>query len=400
MRDNYLLKTNEGQIIIIKEYSNEYKDKVIEFLIEVAIKEFGFEEWREYFNRAEFLAFNIPNENFWIAVDNSNNIVGTIGILNDKISNTAKLHSLYVKKEYRKNGIATVLYNYGIDFAKKFGYKDIILHTYRVFNEAIKFYKKNGFKVNKDIKSKEGIWYIKNIKTDESRIWNDYFTNIRNKYNMRVSVKKPLIINLDGKGVTNNLFFSLIDYTSGGFIDIMEETVKHFTSKYNCISIFGTDEVSFIFENPLLLIEDLNSDINTKSDEIISMFSQYFFDYFNNLNKKQRVFWHGECFSIPFNKINSYIKYKTGSIKNVITTYFLKKNNVKDAGRIKLSEKIEMCKKYDLYEKSLRQIENGILYLNGDRIYIQEFLNGNIKKVESEEKKVEDEYFDITKWDL
>lgn len=120
MRDNYLLKTNEGQIIIIKEYSNdEYKDKVIEFLIEVAIKEFGFEEWRDYFNRAEFLAINMPNENFWIAVDNSNNIVGTIGILNDKISNTAKLHSLYVKKEYRKNGIATVLYNYGIDFAKK-----------------------------------------------------------------------------------------------------------------------------------------------------------------------------------------------------------------------------------------------------------------------------------------
>lgn len=217
---------------------------------------------------------------------------------------------------------------------------------------------------------------------------------------MRVSISRPLVINLDGKGLTNNLFFSLIDNASGGFIDIMEETVKHFTKKYNCISIFGTDEVSFIFENPLVVIEDLNSDLNTKSDEIISMFSQYFFQYFSNLNKREDVFWHGECFSIPFRKIKSYIRYKSGAIKNVITTYFLKKNGVRHAGRIKLSEKIKMCKEYDLYEKALKNIENGILYLNGDRIDIEEFLKGNIKKVETEEKKIQDEYFDITKWDI
>ena len=73
---------------------------------------------------------------------------------------------------------------------------------------------------------------------------------------------------------------------------------------------------------------------------------------------------------------------------------------MRESGRIKLAEKIEMCKKYDLYEKILKKVENGILYLNGDRIDIEEFLNGNIKKIESEEKRVEDEYFDITKWDV
>lgn len=119
MQNNYLLKTREGQLVVVKEYSNEYRDKVIEFLIEVAIKEFGFEEWNDYFNKAEFLETNILNENFWIAVNNSDNIVGTIGIINDKISNTAKLHSLYIKKEYRKNGIAKVLYNYALSFAKE-----------------------------------------------------------------------------------------------------------------------------------------------------------------------------------------------------------------------------------------------------------------------------------------
>ena len=399
MLAKYLLKVDNEQIVIIKEYTDEYREKVIKFLIEIAIKEFGFEEWRDYFNNAKFLEMNKLKENFWIAVDSLNNVIGTIGILNDEISNTAKLHSLYIKKEYRKKGIATVLYNCSLKFAQKCGYETIILHTYRIFNEAIKFYTKNGFRVTDDIKSKDGFWYIKNIKTYENHKWNDYFTNIRNKYSMRVSIKKPLIINLDGKGITNNSFFSLIDNAKDGFLDIMEETVKYFTKRYNCISIFGTDEVSFVLNDPLLLIEDLNSDINTKSDEIISMFSQYFFEYFNKINKNENVFWHGECFSIPFNKINSYIKYKSGSIKNVLTTYFLKRNNIKNAGKIKLAEKIEMCKKYDLYEKQLKKIENGILYLNGDRIDIDEFLKGNIKKIEPEEKRTEDEYFDITKWD-
>ena len=41
--------------------------------------------------------------------------------------------------------IATVLYNYSLEFAKKSNYESIILHTYRVFSEAIKFYKKKRF---------------------------------------------------------------------------------------------------------------------------------------------------------------------------------------------------------------------------------------------------------------
>ena len=145
MLDKYLLKTDEEQIVIIKEYTKEYREKVIEFLIEIAIEEFGFEEWREYFNKAKFLNMDKTKENFWIAVDSFNNVIGTIGIENDTISNTAKLHSLYIKKEYRKKGIATVLYNYSLEFAKKSNYESIILHTYRVFSEAIKFYKKKRF---------------------------------------------------------------------------------------------------------------------------------------------------------------------------------------------------------------------------------------------------------------
>lgn len=230
-------------------------------------------------------------------------------------------------------------------------------------------------------------------------MWNNYFAQIRKKYSMRVSLKEPLVINLDGKDVTKNKKINLSIKYDNGFLDNMEKTVMHFTQKYKCISIFGADEVSFIFLTPEELIKDLNSDMNNYSNEIIAMFSQYFFDYFNNINNEEKIFWHGKCYSIPQGKVNSYIKYKKQLIENVITTYLLKRKNIIDAGKMKSSERIEICRQYQEYDE-IKKIENGILYLNGDRIDIQEFLNGNIKKIEPEDKKIEDEYFDITKWDL
>lgn len=230
-------------------------------------------------------------------------------------------------------------------------------------------------------------------------MWNNYFAQIRKKYSMRVSLKEPLVINLDGKDVTKNSNINLFIKYNNGFLDSMEKTVKYFTKKYNCISIFGADEVSFVFLRPEELIKDLNSDMNNYSNEVIAVFSQYFFDYFDNISSEEKIFWHGKCYSIPYGKVNSYIKYKKQLIKNVITTYLLKRKNIIDAGKMKSSERIKRCEEYQEYDE-IKKIENGILYLNGDRIDIEEFLKDNIKKVETEEKKIQDEYFDITKWDI
>lgn len=230
-------------------------------------------------------------------------------------------------------------------------------------------------------------------------MWNNYFAQIRKKYSMRISFKEPLVINLDGKDVTKNSTINLLIKHENGFLDSMEKTVEYFTKKYNCISIFGADEVSFIILNPIEFIKDLNSDLNNYSNEIIAVFSQYFFDYFNNISSIEKIFWHGKCFSIPSGKVNSYIKYKSKLIQNVITTYLLKRRNVTDAGTMESKERIKKCEEYKEY-KELKKIENGILYLNGDKIDIEEFLNGNIKKIKTEEIKKTDEYFDITKWDF
>ena len=160
-------------------------------------------------------------------------------------------------------------------------------------------------------------------------MWNSYFFQIQSKYSMRVSFKNPLVIRLDGKDVTKNKKYDLLNNYEGNFRNTLEKTAEFFTRKYKCLAILGSDEISFIFTDPLVVISDLDKEKWNTSNEIISVFSQYFFDYFNEHNKQSKVFWHGKCFSIRNEKINSYIKFRSSIIKNVMTTYFLSKYNIK-----------------------------------------------------------------------
>lgn len=225
-------------------------------------------------------------------------------------------------------------------------------------------------------------------------MWNSYFFQIQSKYSMRVSFKNPLVIRLDGKDVTKNKKYDLLNNYEGNFRNTLEKTAKFFTKKYKCLAILGSDEISFIFTDPLVVISDLDKEKWNTSNEIISVFSQYFFDYFNEHNKQSKVFWHGKCFSIRNEKINSYIKFRSSIIKNVMTTYFLSKYNIK-MGKEKQEKREIECKKLQGYEV-LEDIQNGVLYLEGDRIDIIEFYKGNIKKVKSTEHKSSDLYIDLT----
>ena len=225
-------------------------------------------------------------------------------------------------------------------------------------------------------------------------MWNSYFFQIQSKYSMRVSFKNPLVIRLDGKDVTKNKKYDLLNNYEGNFRNTLEITAEFFTKKYKCLAILGSDEISFIFTDPLVVISDLDKEKWNTSNEIISVFSQYFFDYFNEHNKQSKVFWHGKCFSIRNEKINSYIKFRSGIIKNVMTTYFLSKYNIK-MGKEKQEKREIECKKLQGYEV-LEDIQNGVLYLEGDRIDIIEFYKGNIKKVKSTEHKSSNLYIDLT----
>ena len=81
----------------------------------------------------------------------------------------------------------------------------------------------------------------------------------------------------------------------------------------------------------------------------------------------------------------SYIKYRSGIIENVMVTYFAKRNNVNSD--VNLRDKLGVCKGFPGYEEFIK-IKDGILYYDGERIQLDEFLNnGNIKKVEIYQKK-------------
>lgn len=225
-------------------------------------------------------------------------------------------------------------------------------------------------------------------------MWNNYFGNIQKKYSMRVSRTKTLVIRLDGKDVTKNKSIDLLDRENeNSFSNSLEKTVKYFTEKYNCFAIFGSDEVSFICENPSLILEDMTSDVCNSSNEVISGFSQYFFKYFNEFDKHKVVYWHGKCFSISNDKIKSYIKYRSRIIQNVMTTYFLMRK-----GKYKGNEKLELreakCMEFEDYSV-LQDIERGVLYYNGTRIDLDKFLDND--KIEEKTKiNVEDLFSNLT----
>lgn len=229
-------------------------------------------------------------------------------------------------------------------------------------------------------------------KSNNTKKWNDYFGNIRAKYDLRVNPKKPLVIFLDGKNVTTGKDFNLLNSGKDSFIDVMEQTVKYFTYQYDCIAICGVDEVSFIMKSAESIIDKINSSRNFRSNEITSVFSQYFFEYFNKINKNNVVYWHAKCYSIPTQKVQSYIKYRSKVIFNTFTTYFLKKNMVKNAGKMNPEDKIKLCKQMDYYD-DIEKYARGIVYYKGEQIDLDEYLNGNIKIVK-ENKKENSEYID------
>ena len=46
---------------------------------------------------------------------------------------------------------------------------------------------------------------------------------------MRVSLKNPLVIRFDGKNVTKNSSFDLINNYAGGFVNSLEKTAAYFS---------------------------------------------------------------------------------------------------------------------------------------------------------------------------
>jgi len=112
--------------IRIIEYQEKYSKDIVKHIRKIAMEEFEYKDWEDYFNRMSFEEYQNEGSKFWIALNDKDEVIGTVGAL--KVSTEEiKMNSLYVNIDYRKLGIAKELYELLINFAKQQSYKKITL---------------------------------------------------------------------------------------------------------------------------------------------------------------------------------------------------------------------------------------------------------------------------------
>ena len=100
---------------------------------------------------------------------------------------------------------------------------------------------------------------------------------------MQISKTKTLVIRLDGKDVTKDENINFLANNVGSFSHSLEIIASSISRKYDCYCLFGTDEISFIVQNPEKFLNEIQAENEYFSNEIISVFSQYFFYHFNQI---------------------------------------------------------------------------------------------------------------------
>ncbi len=123
----------------IEEFKEEYNKKVNDFVISIYVDEYGFEEHRLGIEKEDNSIYSKKGGNFWIAVDEYDEIVGTIAVYKHN-ENDIEIKRLYVRKDYRGTGLSKALYNKAINLCKENSFKKIFLGTYDKLETAIHFY--------------------------------------------------------------------------------------------------------------------------------------------------------------------------------------------------------------------------------------------------------------------
>ena len=128
----------------IIQYDNKYNNNINEFICKILVEEFEFEQFREEVLNADNNKFIEKGGNFWIAIDEDENVIGTV-CLDVKENDVAELKKMYVGKDYRSKGLAHDLFENVMLYARSNAIPTIKLETYKKLESAIKFYLKKGF---------------------------------------------------------------------------------------------------------------------------------------------------------------------------------------------------------------------------------------------------------------
>lgn len=136
-------------MIKIKVYENKYKNQVIALILYI----------QNFDNRVDLSLEEQPDMNdienhyfkddgcFWIAVNQDDDVVGTLGLMHKK-GGYGVLKKFFVAKEYRGKeiGTASLLFDHLLCKAEETGIKAIVLDTPSACYGAHKFYDRHGFK--------------------------------------------------------------------------------------------------------------------------------------------------------------------------------------------------------------------------------------------------------------
>ncbi len=129
----------------IRNYKFSDKKQIIEMVSEILECIFngdptGFEYVKEFNIKKDYIKYLVAETQ-----GNPKKIIATMAL--KKINkNTVRLKRMYVRKGYRRRGIAQKMLNQLIEFAKQKGYKKMIFSSYSIMENANRFNKKNKFK--------------------------------------------------------------------------------------------------------------------------------------------------------------------------------------------------------------------------------------------------------------
>ena len=131
----------------IEIYQDNYKDRVIDLILNIQNEEFRIPITREQQPDLSEIPkyYQVNNGGFWIARLNEK-IIGTIALL-DIGNNKVALRKMFVDKNYRGKefGVGQKLLNSLVAWARQKGVTEIFLGTTEKFIGAQRFYEKNGF---------------------------------------------------------------------------------------------------------------------------------------------------------------------------------------------------------------------------------------------------------------
>lgn len=152
----------------------------------------------------------------------------------------------------------------------------------------------------------------------------DYFQVVENKYLSRLKPNSYIAIRLDGVNICKTQ--NLISLKEGSFSYALHKTAKILSSRYECICYAGSDELNIVLTVPQVV----NIFDKLEVQKVSSIMGQIVFEEFNKhfnrslYKNNEYVFFDARSFSIPKNKLDTYILHRQSLTHNSLTIHYAK----------------------------------------------------------------------------